>query len=180
MQQTFDVACLFVGACSTYRRGRSGFRPFAVALECASPALMSLEFLPYHRGPGRALPRFFAMRDENFKMPVDTSVTAFYMPVRRPDGGIGRRASFRCWYSKGCGGSSPLLGTISLFLDVPERLCTIPNPCNSRGLVYLGISPRFLASRIFVGSFAGTSARPSIPTALIPTKCRSTTPKSKN
>lgn len=112
MQQTFDVACLFVGACSTYRRGRSGFRPFAVALECASPALMSLEFLPYHRGPGRALPRFFAMRDENFKMPVDTSVTAFYMPVRRPDGGIGRRASFRCWYSKGCGGSSPLLGTI--------------------------------------------------------------------
>src|SRR5688572_29432876 len=100
MQQTFGVACLFVGACSTYRRRRSGFRPFAVALECASPALMSLEFLPYHRGPGRALPRFFAMRDENFKMPVDTSVTAFYMPVRRPDGGIGRRASFRCWYSK--------------------------------------------------------------------------------
>lgn len=34
------------------------------------------------------------------------------MALRRPDGGIGRRASFRCWYPKGCGGSSPLLGTI--------------------------------------------------------------------
>ena len=47
-------------------------------------------------------------------MPVDTSARAFYTPARRPDGGIGRRASFRCWYSKGCGGSSPLLGTIPL------------------------------------------------------------------
>ena len=31
-----------------------------------------------------------------------------------PGGGIGRRASFRCWLSKGSGGSSPLLGTISI------------------------------------------------------------------
>ena len=37
-------------------------------------------------------------------------------------GGIGRRASFRCWYSKGCGGSSPLLGTKFPFPDFPE--CT--------------------------------------------------------
>ena len=29
-----------------------------------------------------------------------------------PDGGIGRRTSFRCWRSQGRGGSSPLLGTI--------------------------------------------------------------------
>ena len=28
-----------------------------------------------------------------------------------PDGGIGRRTSFRCWRSQGRGGSSPLLGT---------------------------------------------------------------------
>ena len=31
-----------------------------------------------------------------------------------PDGGIGRRTSFRCWRSQGRGGSSPLLGTIFL------------------------------------------------------------------
>jgi hypothetical protein len=30
-----------------------------------------------------------------------------------PDGGIGRRTSFRCWRSQGRGGSSPLLGTIA-------------------------------------------------------------------
>lgn len=35
------------------------------------------------------------------------------MGPRRPDGGIGRRTSFRCWRSQGRGGSSPLLGTIS-------------------------------------------------------------------
>ena len=29
-----------------------------------------------------------------------------------PEGGIGRRTSFRCWRSQGRGGSSPLLGTI--------------------------------------------------------------------
>jgi hypothetical protein len=32
-----------------------------------------------------------------------------------PDGEIGRRTSFRCWRSKGCGGSSPLLGTIFFY-----------------------------------------------------------------
>ena len=31
-----------------------------------------------------------------------------------PDGGIGRRTSFRCWRSQGRGGSSPLLGTNTL------------------------------------------------------------------
>ena len=31
--------------------------------------------------------------------------------LRCPDGGIGRRTSFRCWRSQGRGGSSPLLGT---------------------------------------------------------------------
>jgi hypothetical protein len=31
-----------------------------------------------------------------------------------PDGGIGRRTSFRCWRSQGRGGSSPLLGTNAL------------------------------------------------------------------
>jgi hypothetical protein len=39
-----------------------------------------------------------------------------------PDGGIGRRTSFRCWRSQGRGGSSPLLGTISLFANVRDRL----------------------------------------------------------
>src|SRR3954465_10140016 len=34
-------------------------------------------------------------------------------PTPCPDGGIGRRTSFRCWRSQGRGGSSPLLGTIS-------------------------------------------------------------------
>ncbi len=33
-------------------------------------------------------------------------------PTPCPDGGIGRRTSFRCWRSQGRGGSSPLLGTI--------------------------------------------------------------------
>src|SRR5687768_13194332 len=32
-------------------------------------------------------------------------------PTPCPDGGIGRRTSFRCWRSQGRGGSSPLLGT---------------------------------------------------------------------
>ena len=35
-----------------------------------------------------------------------------------PGGGIGRRASFRCWYPHGCGSSSLLLGT------------KISTPCN--------------------------------------------------
>ncbi len=35
-----------------------------------------------------------------------------------PDGGIGRRASFRCWCLSGRGGSSPLLGTIQTSADV--------------------------------------------------------------
>lgn len=39
------------------------------------------------------------------------------MGPRRPDGGIGRRTSFRCWRSQGRGGSSPLLGTISKSSD---------------------------------------------------------------
>src|SRR5690606_16356529 len=38
-----------------------------------------------------------------------------------PDGGIGRRTSFRCWRSQGRGGSSPLLGTILLFAVIREQ-----------------------------------------------------------
>ena len=34
-----------------------------------------------------------------------------------PGGEIGRHASFRCWWPKGRGGSSPLLGTIFKSLD---------------------------------------------------------------
>ena len=30
--------------------------------------------------------------------------------IRSPGGGIGRRASLRCWWEKSLGGSSPLLG----------------------------------------------------------------------
>ena len=66
--------------------------------------------------PPQAQQRCFLMKkqglSQNFKIPVDTSRLPPYMAPRRPDGGIGRRASFRCWYSQGCGGSSPLLGTI--------------------------------------------------------------------
>ena len=39
-----------------------------------------------------------------------------------PDGGIGRRACFRCMYSQGCGGSSPLLGTIYTFAEDRQGL----------------------------------------------------------
>jgi hypothetical protein len=42
-------------------------------------------------------------------------------PTPCPDGGIGRRTSFRCWRSQGRGGSSPLLGTRDPFADV--RVC---------------------------------------------------------
>ncbi len=42
-----------------------------------------------------------------------------------PDGGIGRRTSFRCWRSQGRGGSSPLLGTIFLF-SVNRKHSTSP------------------------------------------------------
>src|SRR4028118_2039828 len=42
-----------------------------------------------------------------------------------PGGGIGRRTSFRCWRSQGRGGSSPLLGTIPLFVDA-RRSSTNP------------------------------------------------------
>src|SRR3546814_14188320 len=38
-----------------------------------------------------------------------------------PDGGIGRRTSFRCWRSQGRGGSSPLLGTICSHQNVPKH-----------------------------------------------------------
>src|SRR5262249_52835349 len=37
---------------------------------------------------------------------------ALYPVPACPDGGIGRRAGFRYLWPKGCGGSSPLLGTI--------------------------------------------------------------------
>jgi hypothetical protein len=35
-----------------------------------------------------------------------------------PDGGIGRRTSFRCWRSQGRGGSSPLPGTSYAFQPI--------------------------------------------------------------
>jgi hypothetical protein len=78
-----------------------------------------LEF-PVKSFRGKSLPfngllNFSAHFQENFENPVDTKAPAPYTPARRPDGGIGRRASFRCWYSKGCGGSSPLLGTNFIF-----------------------------------------------------------------
>ncbi|VWX49026.1 hypothetical protein NOVOSPHI9U_20200 [Novosphingobium sp. 9U] len=54
-------------------------------------------------------------------------------PTPCPDGGIGRRTSFRCWRSQGRGGSSPLLGTsTSQVLEIsggsskkrsPESIC---------------------------------------------------------
>ena len=51
-------------------------------------------------------------------------------PLRCPDGGIGRRTSFRCWRSQGRGGSSPLLGTNILKTNnkssqarSPDRVC---------------------------------------------------------
>jgi hypothetical protein len=37
-----------------------------------------------------------------------------------PDGGIGRRTSFRCWRLQDRGGSSPLLGTIHF---LTSRFC---------------------------------------------------------
>ena len=42
--------------------------------------------------------------------------------LRCPDGGIGRRTVFRWRRSQGRGGSSPLLGTIYSFLDIPDCL----------------------------------------------------------
>ena len=47
-----------------------------------------------------------------------------------PDGGIGRRTSFRCWRSQGRGGSSPLLGTIFLYLDVPLGVDKMADFCH--------------------------------------------------
>ena len=40
-----------------------------------------------------------------------------FLHVSCPDGGIGRRTSFRCWRWQRRGGSSPLPGTIFLFSD---------------------------------------------------------------
>ena len=47
------------------------------------------------------------------RQPPPLSAAAYLMNLHLcPDGGIGRRTSFRCWRSQGRGGSSPLLGTI--------------------------------------------------------------------
>jgi hypothetical protein len=56
-----------------------------------------------------------------FEKAVDRNRRPTYMHPRCPDGGIGRRASFRCWFPKGSGGSSPLLGTKFLFPNVHGR-----------------------------------------------------------
>src|SRR5687768_14015018 len=50
-------------------------------------------------------------------------------PTPCPDGGIGRRTSFRCWRSQGRGGSSPLLGT-----TLPSRMRSIQRRCAKRPL----------------------------------------------
>ena len=72
--------------------------------------------MPALRPSAHVIGCFFANCQENFKNPVDSQGPPPYIALRRPDGGIGRRASFRCWYPKGCGGSSPLLGTIPFLI----------------------------------------------------------------
>ena len=89
---------------------------------------------------------------ENFKSAVDSSRPAPYIAGRRPDGGIGRRASFRCWYSKGCGGSSPLLGTSSI-----RR--TPPGPLTSRDFFRLFAPP----ARAGENRLPWSARAPSIP-----------------
>ena len=65
--------------------------------------------------------------------PLLPRTVALWRGAPCPDGGIGRRTSFRCWRSQGRGGSSPLLGT-SYSQDTensgksserrsPERVC---------------------------------------------------------
>src|ERR1700681_3940473 len=55
---------------------------------------------------------------------------AVHVPHLCPNGGIGRRARFRTWFSQGSGGSSPLSGTkrlqsfsFTLFLDPAALPC---------------------------------------------------------
>ena len=73
---------------------------------------------PNHRNPQRRS----AIAQPAVDNPLNPPLVARSYPVQPgfsggipcPDGGIGRRTSFRCWRSQGRGGSSPLLGTKSL------------------------------------------------------------------
>ena len=75
------------------------------------------------------LPIFLTNSTQNARHIVDKPPTDRYprQPTQQaitcpcPDGGIGRRTSFRCWRSQGRGGSSPLLGTICSPRQRPGR-----------------------------------------------------------
>ena len=67
-------------------------------------------------------------------------------PCPCPDGGIGRRTSFRCWRSQGRGGSSPLLGTICcsrMLADTRQTLANLPKtpPIWSRAFADIRVQP---------------------------------------
>src|SRR3546814_4368419 len=64
---------------------------------------------------------FFSSRRRHTRCALVTGVQTCALPISCPDGGIGRRTSFRSWRSQGRGGSSPLLGTRDLSGNVRER-----------------------------------------------------------
>ncbi len=127
-----------LGAIMAFRRRLS-------VLLRASPRLQVACCSADATGRRKAPHSFLDCRHENFKMPVDSRRQPPYMRDRRPDGGIGRRASFRCWYSKGCGGSSPLLGTKFPFQAVVTALKIREKP-GSAGLFSFPAPTRSLSA----------------------------------
>ena len=77
-----------------------------------------------------------------------------------PDGGIGRRTSFRCWRSQGRGGSSPLLGTICSSRNIPK---SVLSPQKSKGIGPWIVPDRPAFSRgfrTFLRAFYGPLRKP--------------------
>src|SRR3546814_20145899 len=82
------------------------------------------------------------------------------LPTPCPDGGIGRRTSFRCWRSQGRGGSSPLLGTICSSRNISK---SVLSPQKSKGLGPWIVPDRPAFSRrfpTFLRAFCGPFRNP--------------------
>src|SRR3546814_5542845 len=82
------------------------------------------------------------------------------LPTPCPDGGIGRRTSFRCWRSQGRGGSSPLLGTICSSRNISK---SVLSPQKSKGIGPWIVPDRPAFSRgfrTFLRAFCGPLRKP--------------------